>query len=73
MQTDEPLGNAWVLGDSMLLLNKLGILVLKNGRELDMEMVNDTYDTIVDGKPRVRRIPQLKKLDIDLKGLALYY
>lgn len=73
LPTDEPLGNVRTLVDSMLLLNKLGILVLRNGRELDMDMVNDTYGTVVDSKPLVRRIPELKKLGIDLTGLALYY
>jgi hypothetical protein len=57
--------------DSARLLNKLGILVLKNGHEFDM--VNDTYGTVVDSKLLVRRIPQLKKLGVDLTGLALYY
>ena len=71
LPTNEPLGGARTFVDSMLLLNKLGILLLKNGHEFDM--VNDTYGTVVDSKPLVRRIPQLKELGIDLTGLALYY
>jgi len=73
LPTDEPLDSVRAFIDSMLLMNKLGILLLKNGRELDMDMVNDTHGTVVDSKPLIRRIPQLKKLGFDLTGLALYY
>jgi hypothetical protein len=73
LPTSEPLDSTRAFTDSLLLLNKLGIFLLKNGRELDMAMVNDTYGTVVDSKPLIRRIPQLKKLGIDLTGLALYY
>lgn len=73
LPTDDPLGSVTVYTDNMLLLNKLGIFLLRNGRELDMDMVNDTYGTVVDSKLLVRRIPQLKKLGLDLNGLALYY
>jgi hypothetical protein len=71
LPTDELLGSARTFTTHMLTLNKLGIMLLKNGHEFGM--VNDTYGTVVDSKPLVRRIPQLKKLGIDLTGLALYY
>lgn len=55
LSTGEPLGSARTFVDSMLRLNKLGILLLKNGHKLDM--VSDTYGTVVDSKSLVRRIP----------------
>jgi hypothetical protein len=73
LPNDEPMGSVRTFTTNMLALNKLGILLLKNGRELDMDIVNDTYGTVVDSKLLVRRIPELKKLGIDLTGLALYY
>lgn len=65
------LASARAFTDSMLLLNKVGIMLLKNGHEHGM--VNDTYGTVVDAKLLARRIPQLKKLGLELTGLALYY
>lgn len=71
LPTDEPLGSARTYTQNMLALNKLGIMLLKNGQEHGL--VNDTYGTVVDSKLLVRRIPELKKLGIELTGLALYY
>jgi hypothetical protein len=71
LPTDEPLGSVRTFTQNMLAFNKLGIMLLKNGQEHGL--VNDTYGTVVDSKLLVRRIPELKKLGIDLTGLALYY
>ena len=71
LPTDEPMGSVRTFTTNMLALNKLGILLLKNGQEHGL--VNDTYGTVVDSKLLVRRIHELKKLGIDLTGLALYY
>lgn len=65
------LASARAFTNSMLLLNKVGIMLLKNGHEHGM--VNDTYGTVVDAKLLARRIPQLKKFGLELTGLALYY
>ena len=71
LPTDEPLGSARALTMNMLQLNKLGVLLLKNGHEHGL--ANDTYGTVVDTKLLFRRIPELKMVRIDLAGLALYY
>lgn len=71
LPTDEPLGSARTYTENMLAFNKLGIMLLRNG--LEHGLANDTYGTVVDSKLLVRRIPELKKLGIDLTGLALYY
>lgn len=55
---------------NMLTLTKLGIMLLKNGHELGLAA--DCYATVVDGKLLARRIPQLKKIPVELTGLALY-
>jgi hypothetical protein len=65
------LASARAFVDSMLLLNKVGIMLLKNGHEHGI--ANDTYGTVVDAKLLARRIPRLKKLGLELTGLALYY
>lgn len=51
-------------------LTHLGIILASGGHNLGLTL--DSYATVVDGKRLVRRIPQLKKLTIDLAGLALY-
>lgn len=67
---DDPLGPVSVHVANALLLNKLGILLLKNGIELGLD--KDSYATVWDPKPMKRRIPGLKKLDVDLVGFPLY-
>jgi len=49
-------------------LTHLGIVLASGGHNLGLTL--DSYATVVDGKRLVRRIPQLKKLTIDLAGLA---
>jgi hypothetical protein len=71
LPNEEPMGSVRTFAQNMLAFNKLGIMLLKNAQEHGL--VNDTYGTVVDSKLLVRRIPELKKLGIDLTGLALYY
>jgi hypothetical protein len=71
LPNEEPMGSVQTFTQNMLAFNKLGIFLLKNGHEHGL--ANDTYGTVVDSKPLIRRIPELKKLGIDLTGLALYY
>lgn len=71
LPTDELLGSSKALAKSMIALDKLGIGVLKNGEEHGLS--NDTYGTVFDSALLCRRIPDLKKLDIDVTALALYY
>ena len=52
------------------VLCRLGIILASGGH--DAGLMSDSYATVVDSKLLVRRIPKLKKLNIDLAGLALY-
>lgn len=67
---DDELAAVRTFTTNMLKLNKLGIMLVKNGHELGLAA--DSYATVVDGKLLARRIPQLKKLPVELNGLALY-
>jgi hypothetical protein len=51
-------------------LCRLGIILASGGHDVGLTL--DSYATVVDSKLLVRRIPELKKLNIDLAGLALY-
>lgn len=51
-------------------LCRIGIILASGGHELGLTL--DSYATVVDSRLLLRRIPQLKKLTIDLAGLALY-
>lgn len=53
-----------------IALCRIGIILASGGH--DAELTLDSYATVVDSKLLVRRIPELKKLNIDLAGLALY-
>lgn len=67
---DDELAAVRTFTANMLKLDKLGIMLLKNGHELGL--ASDSYATVVDGKLLARRIPQLKQLPVELNGLALY-
>lgn len=69
-QFEEPMGAISVHIDNMLLLQKLGIQLLKNGIERGLD--TDSYATLWDPKPMKRRIPALKKMKVELVGLSLY-
>lgn len=53
-----------------IALSRFGIILAGGGR--DLGLASDSYATVVDSKLLVRRIPELKKLTIDLAGLPLY-
>jgi hypothetical protein len=55
---------------SMLALGKLGIMLVRGGKDIGLSA--DAYATVVDGKLLARRIPKLKTLAVELSGLALY-
>lgn len=48
----------------------LGIILASGGH--DQGLASDSYATVVDSKALTRRIPQLRKLSVELSGLALY-
>jgi hypothetical protein len=53
-----------------IAFQNLGIILCSGGLEEGLAL--DSFATVVDTKRLLRRIPALKKLPIDLTGLALY-
>lgn len=53
-----------------IALTRIGIILASGGHDAGLTL--DSYATVVDSKLLARRIPELKKLNIDLAGLALY-
>jgi hypothetical protein len=48
----------------------LGIILASGGHE--QGLASDSYATVIDSKALVRRIPALRKMSVELAGLALY-
>lgn len=53
-----------------LVLVRMGIVLASGGAS--MGMGQDAYATVVDGRALRKRIPELKKIDIELEGLGIY-